>query len=214
MTRIRCPLIVPLLCCVFAAEGLAATAAATRHVETNRDRGSPSIGGESSCVAVADGRGETVRAQGNETAVAASRAKACPGNRARSDITQERMGSAAELSVGVAQLAADAVDTDPGSTRNPGERTPYVLRITPERLTGTVLTGGTMFLLLQSSFWTYLLVLGLPLWRHVDLLPIVDATADDEGATAPPTDDVEVERAVADVLVTRGGPEKPGGRRT
>ena len=46
---------------------------------------------------------------------------------------------------------------------------PLVVRVTPERLSATVLTGGTTLWLLHSGFWTYLLILGLPLWRHVDL---------------------------------------------
>jgi len=208
----RRTLLVPVLCGALAAEALADNTAAMRHADTGRERGSPSMGAEPSCYAVADGRGATVRAQGTETAVAASRAKACPGNRAGTGLTKEQTRSAAKLSVGAVQLASGSVDTDPLLTRSPGEGAHYVLRITPGRLTGTVLTGGTVFLLLQSSFWTYLLVLGLPLWRHVDLLPIVDATIDDEATTAPPPRDVEVERAVAAVLETRGGHKEPEGR--
>jgi len=68
--------------------------------------------------------------------------------------------------------------------------------------------------LLHSSLWTYLLILGLPLWQHVDLLPIVDRAADDDGATGGPAPDSDVERAVNRVLDTRdsqgGNREEPG----
>jgi hypothetical protein len=68
--------------------------------------------------------------------------------------------------------------------------------------------------LLQSSLWTYLLILGLPLWQHVDLLPIVDRAADDNGATGDPAPDSDAERAVTRVLDPRDSPagigEEPG----
>jgi hypothetical protein len=84
--------------------------------------------------------------------------------------------------------------------RNPADDTPLAARVTPERLGATVLTSGAVIWFLQSSFWTYLLILGLPLWRHVDLLPIVDGAADAAEHPADATAGAEEERAVAHVL--------------
>jgi hypothetical protein len=69
----------------------------------------------------------------------------------------------------------------------------------PERVGAALLTGGAMLWVLHSSFWTSLLVLGLPIWRHVDLLPIVATTPESEASGAPLTPTPE-EAAVAQVL--------------
>jgi hypothetical protein len=45
-----------------------------------------------------------------------------------------------------------------------------------------------------------LLILGLPLWQHVDLLPIVDTAASDESATGSSAPDADDEQAVTNVL--------------
>jgi hypothetical protein len=79
------------------------------------------------------------------------------------------------------------------------------------RLSATLVTGGTAMFLLHSSLWTYLLILGLPLWQHVDLLPIVDRADDDEDGTDAP--DMDEERAVTRVLAARGPPRGSGGGR-
>jgi hypothetical protein len=68
--------------------------------------------------------------------------------------------------------------------------------------------------LLQSGLWTYLLILGLPLWQHVDLLPIVDKAAENDPATPDAAPDSDAERAVNRVLDTRdsreGNRDEPG----
>jgi hypothetical protein len=67
--------------------------------------------------------------------------------------------------------------------------------------------------LLQSSLWTYLLILGLPLWQHVDLLPIVDAAAGDDAARDDAASDADDERAVTHALDPQSrGHAGPGGR--
>jgi hypothetical protein len=77
----------------------------------------------------------------------------------------------------------------------------------PERVGAALLTGSAMLWVLHSGFWTSLLMLGLPLWRHVDLLPIVAAAHDDEADAAilPPTPE---ESAVAQML-EEGGAHAP-----
>ena len=54
---------------------------------------------------------------------------------------------------------------------------------------------------LQSSLWAALLVLGVPIWRHVDLLPVVDQVAADapDTASADPAEAQE-DGALAHVL--------------
>src|SRR5262249_39297507 len=78
--------------------------------------------------------------------------------------------------------------------------TPMAPNISAGRLSATLVTGGTAVFLLQSGLWTYLLLLGLPLWKHVDLLPIVDAAADEADAVADAAPDAEEDAAVTDVL--------------
>ncbi len=102
------------------------------------------------------------------------------------------------------RLAAGSVAVHPVSDEF-GESPSSGVHVTPERLTAVVITGGTALFLVQSSFWTYLLILGLPLWRHVDLLPIVDTEMDDDSPGTLPSHDEEEERAVADVLGTQRG---------
>ena len=59
-----------------------------------------------------------------------------------------------------------------------------VERFTPTtatRLSTAIATGGVLWFL-QSSFWASLLLLGLPIWRHVDLLAIAQRAPDLEAA--------------------------------
>jgi len=68
------------------------------------------------------------------------------------------------------------------------------------RVGAALLMSGSVVWVLRSSFWAYLLIFGLPLWRDVDLLPIV-ARADGEGSVADDMPaDPAAERAVAGVL--------------
>jgi hypothetical protein len=105
-------------------------------------------------------------------------------------------------------LTAGSVQADLASTQDYADGAPFVVQVTPERLSATVLTGGTTLWLLHSGFWTYLLILGLPLWRHVDLLPIVDsASSAEEHAVADiAAAEADEERAVANVLQAQGLP--------
>ena len=100
-------------------------------------------------------------------------------------------------------LAAGSVEADLAEDGDLHDPPPLIVRATPERLSATVLTGGTTLWLLQSGFWTYLLILGLPLWRHVDLLPIVDSP-DGPAGGSPGAADADDERAVARVIMGRG----------
>jgi hypothetical protein len=95
-------------------------------------------------------------------------------------------------------------------TRDRGEEGLAVLDTTAGRVSAAVLTGGAVIWLLHSTLWTSLLILGLPLWRHVDLLPIVDRAPDDAPVTPVPKRGASEEQAVAAVLDAQR-PHRSGG---
>ena len=67
-----------------------------------------------------------------------------------------------------------------------------------ERLSAALVSGGVLWFL-HSSFWASMLLLGFPLWRHVDLLAIVarvDSASPADAAALPAREDA----AVAGVL--------------
>ena len=77
-------------------------------------------------------------------------------------------------------------------------------RFTPTkvtRLSTAIATGGVLWFL-QSSFWASLLLLGLPIWRHVDLLAIAARAPYDEAggrqARPNPSEDESVARVLDD----------------
>jgi hypothetical protein len=76
-----------------------------------------------------------------------------------------------------------------------------------------VITSGVVIWLLQSSFLASLLILGLPLWRHVDLLPIVERAADVEVQAATGAADAREEMALAGVLAPRSDAQSSAERR-
>ena len=61
------------------------------------------------------------------------------------------------------------------------------------RASATAVTGGVLIWLLQSSVLASLLLLGVPIWRHVDLLPVVDQADPErlEAAAGEPADGQE-----------------------
>ena len=76
-------------------------------------------------------------------------------------------------------------------------------RFTPTkvtRLSTAIATGGVLWFL-QSSFWASLLLLGLPIWRHVDLLAIAARAPYDKAgpqARLNPSEDESVARVLDD----------------
>lgn len=170
------------------------------------------------CPSLVDGQGGRVHSRGTGGAAEASFARDCPTETAQrppaarvAPIVQAKPKSIvqarpAEPGLAVRGLAAGSVQADPAAP-DYAEDAPFIVEITPERLSATALTGGTTLWLLHSGFWTYLLILGLPLWRHVDLLPIVDSGAsEDEHPADAPAAEADEERAVARVLQAQGPP--------
>ena len=59
---------------------------------------------------------------------------------------------------------------------------------------GVALTSGGMLLwFLRSGFWASLFVMGLPVWRDLDLLPILDRASDDNAYATRDAPDIGAE---------------------
>jgi hypothetical protein len=168
------------------------------------------------CTRVFDGRGEKVLA--GPVGGAAGNTGDCRVARVPDPPAVTDSGAKpAELDVQVkppAQTHAKAVAPTPPppaitaghAVANPSENevdTPIAQHISAGRLSATLVTGGTAVFLLQSGLWTYLLLLGLPLWKHVDLLPIVDTAAHEADTAADAADSADEDIAVTHVLDAR-----------
>lgn len=166
------------------------------------------------CTRLFDGRGEKVLVQRPGREAAASASLGCRADNAAVKAAEgNSQVKAVAPSFKVPPITAGAAQVDRALSRDRQARTPMAPRVSAGRLSATLVTGGTAVFLLQSSLWTYLLILGLPLWQHVDLLPIVDAAASDEGADGEAAPDADDERAVTHVLDTQGrGRAGSGGR--
>lgn len=189
---------------LYASHGGAAEATARRQepsrpapAASGRD-GGQGAGGERACLSLADGRGEKVLIRKNGAAVRATFDKHCP----------DRSQPAVQAAPAEGKRAHTGPAVAVGVVRpDPGEAVPGALRVDPERLGAGALTGGTALWLLHSGFWTSLLLLGLPVWRHVDLLPIVERGNAGE-ICAPAVVIAPEERAVSSILA---GPQPQRG---
>jgi len=144
-------------------------------------------GGDAFCGPVLDGKGALVTGQGTGDSVKSASKRKCPGVSTPRLAPAPPKPRAPVIMVGTQEQAEDegqlaVLDTDVG------------------RVSAAVVTGGALFWLLHSSIWTSLLILGIPLWRHVDLLPIVDRASDPPPASVPPKRDASEEQAVAAML--------------
>ena len=171
------------------------------------------------CTRVFDGRGEKVlagqmgNAAGNAADCRVARVPAPPTatdsatKPAEVDVQDKPPANTAVKAVALAP-PAPAI-TAGHAVADPSENdadAPIAPHISAGRLSATLVTGGTAVFLLQSGLWTYLLLLGLPLWKHVDLLPIVDAAAHEPDLGVDAADDADEDTAVTDVLDARSAP--------
>lgn len=156
------------------------------------------------CNALLDGRGGQVVSGGPMEAPVGN---PCAAGNTRHRASAAKVQEAPVLTVGSAQA-----DRSPDPQRS--GRAAIVPRLSAGRLSATVLTTGTAILLLQSSLSTYLLILGLPFWRHVDLLPIVDAAGDNESDATVDAGDTDEELAVSHVLGAQGRQRDGAGARS
>ena len=144
---------------------------------------------QSACPSLADGQGRRVQGRGDPDSVGTSFEKRCSAA-PRAAQSRAVPAPAPALRVDSAWQREREAAADPG--------------LTVGRMSATVLTSGVVVWVLQSSFLASLLVLGVPLWRHVDLLPIVERATDGAIPPAPDVADVLEERALARVLGAGG----------
>lgn len=94
------------------------------------------------------------------------------------------------------------VRTEPVSLPRAAEGTPSALSGDLVRASATVVTGGVLIWFLQSSFWASLLLLGVPIWRHVDLLPVLSQATDAGEVQRSAASEGQEDAALANVLDT------------
>jgi hypothetical protein len=107
--------------------------------------------------------------------------------------TQREVESIPELSAGRAK-------EQPARSGDEGEETIQLAGGSAVRVGAALLTSGTVIWLLHSNYWAYLLIFGLPLWRDVDLLPIVARETGGGGIPPSRPTSTEEERAVTRVF--------------
>jgi hypothetical protein len=153
---------------------------------------------EASCRALLDATGAKVNRRTSGGPVATSSLRACP---AADSLPQS--GKQATPSEAIPELSAESPARRARAQAGPL----HFAAENPERVGAALLTGGAMIWALHSGLLTWLLLLGVPLWRHVDLLPIVASSRDCDAIGEPrPTHE---EAAVAHVL-QRGDAGSPG----
>lgn len=161
------------------------------------------------CTRLFDGRGEKVLVQQPGREATASATPGCRADNTAPKTAHNPAEAGSQIkavapSPKVPPITAGAAQVDRALSRERQVGTQIAPRVSAGRLSATLVTSGTAVFLLQSSLWTYLLILGLPLWQHVDLLPIVDTAASDESATSPSARDADDEQAVTNVFDPQG----------
>jgi hypothetical protein len=146
---------------------------------------------EQPCPALADGQGRSVQGRGDPASVSTAFQRRC----AQRDLPAQQM---APVKRGTPQAAAPALRVDPAWLHDHELREDSTATI--ERMSATVLTSGVVVWVLQSGFIASLLMLGVPLWRHVDLLPIVERAGEGADAVRSEPADAQDETALARVL--------------
>jgi hypothetical protein len=169
-------------------------------------------GADNGCGPVVDSGGATVLGQGTRSTVRSSSTRKCTGvatqpaaaARPAAGRARHRPAAGAPSQRELPHFTSGPAQPGAAGARDGAATGPAVLDTQAGRVGAAVLTGGAVIWLLQSSLWTSLLILGLPLWRHVDLLPIVDRAADAPVTRSPKREATE-EQAVADMLDAKRG---------
>jgi hypothetical protein len=136
---------------------------------------------EPDCSFVTDGHGAAVSGRAGGASVSTRLPHDCPDKPVAAPspalpAPSNRSPARSELPAAeVVVPQAAPVSVQSGKVRVPVEvtETPSALAGDPVRAGATVVTSGVMIWLLQSSLLASLLVLGVPIWRHVDLLAVV-----------------------------------------
>lgn len=167
-------------------------------------------GAQGGCASVTDARGGSVAGSAGGTAVGSRYSRECADVSTSSSSTRPsappRPQRPKEIQSATPVREPQTPPRTPivsGQVRpaEPTEQPAAALRGDLVWASATVVTGGLLIWLIQSSLWTSLLVLGVPIWRHVDLLPIVDRLAADAGQR--PSDSESPEEAAVEDLLAR-----------
>ncbi len=135
----------------------------------------------SGCKALADSGGRQVSAD-TSRGPAASRPAHCPG------------ATVAEPKPAPAQRAIPGPLTGPihvEKTSGHGSNNEISLKVDPAGVGFAIASSGALLWFVRSGLWASLLVMGLPIWRDLDLLPIVDRASDDSAFPGEASDVVE-----------------------
>jgi hypothetical protein len=172
-------------------------------------------GSERGCNAVTDSQGAavsgreggvSVSTRWRRDCVASESSAASPGNSAERPPSKPAIKPPLAPLV-VQQRAPVSVLSGQVSVPAGAVETPSALGGDVVRAGATVVTSGVMIWLLQSSLLASLLVLGVPIWRHVDLLAVVSNP--DDAALAGRADAFEPEDATL-THVLEAGSAPPG----
>jgi hypothetical protein len=170
-------------------------------------------GSQLGCGAVIDGRGGAVsgRAEGNSVSTRLHRE--CVSKQAAESphapaLKRRAAGDKRPASPPPVPDAAPSILSGQVSLPAAAQETPSAVRGDFARASATVVTGGVLVWFLQSSLWAALLMLGVPIWRHVDLLPVLDQAGDVEEADRSTASEAREDSALAQVL-DAGGSRAP-----
>jgi hypothetical protein len=167
-------------------------------------------GSQLGCGAVTDGRGGAVSGRAGGNSVSTRLHRECASRQAvaspRAPALKRREGSEQQPAPPPPVPDAVRVSILPGPVSLPAtaQETPSAVRGDFARASATVVTGGVLVWFLQSSLWAGLLMLGVPIWRHVDLLPVLDQAGDVEEADRATASEAREDSALAQVLDAGG----------
>jgi hypothetical protein len=159
-------------------------------------------GAQLGCGSVIDGRGNAVSGKAG-TSVSTRLRKECPSTpppeepRASTAAPREQRSKQSLLPVPERPAAPVSILSGQVSLPPAAHETPSALRGDLVRASATVVTGGVLIWFLQSSLWASLLVLGVPIWRHVDLLPVLSNAGEADRETGS---EAQEDAALAHVL--------------
>jgi hypothetical protein len=177
----------------------AALASIAPHAVSDGRSGSPVRG----CSAVTDGQGETV--SGGRGSISTRTQQQCPDARpapAAKPVQHPRSVSSEPPRPVSEPAPTTSVSIVPGQVNLPADATeaPSALNGHLVRASATVVTGGVLIWFLHSSLWASLLMLGVPIWRHVDLLPVVSNVCDAQRSKPPEVAERHEDIALAGIL--------------
>jgi hypothetical protein len=165
-------------------------------------------GNQAGCASVTDGHGATVSGSSAGESVGSRYRRECaPTVRTQ---PAPRRGPAPSAQPAPKKMPVRGAIVS-GSVRpaEPADQPSAALRGDLVRASATVVTGGVVIWLIHSSLWTSLLVLGVPIWRHVDLLPVVDGRRSPDATPEGGARDLDEESAVAHLLDSGRRTEPP-----